>query len=937
MNSEIDCASFINRFASMKKALFRYVSLILFLVCFIAGTVSAQYLHVNGKQIVDKNGNEVILRGMGLGGWMLQEGYMLETNAFANPQHEIRAKIKDLIGETDTQTFYDAWLKNHCTKRDIDSLASWGFNSIRLPMHYNLYTLPIELEPVAGQNTWLDKGFAMTDSLLKWCGANSMYLILDLHAAPGGQGHDAAISDYDATKPSLWESEANRQKTIALWKKLAERYATKEWIGGYDLINEPNWNFVAGQNANGCEENNNIPLRKLYVDITTAIRSVDNNHIIFIEGNCWGNRYNGIFPKWDNNMVASFHKYWNYNDQGSVQFAIDMRNQQNMPVWLGESGENSNTWFTNAIKLMEDNSIGWAWWPMKKVASVVNPMTIVKNNDYNTLLQYWTNGGTKPSAAFAKNAMMQLAENTKIENNIYRKDVVDAMIRQVNSQATIPYSANNVPGVVHASDYDLGRYGKAYSDTDTANYRVATGTYAAWNNGWAYRNDGVDIQTSTDTHASSNGYQVGWTQDGEWMLYTLDVDSSAVYDITIRYAASNNLGRIMLNLNGSNITTSTALSSTGTLQTWGNKTISDVVLYKGKQKLKLLFEKGGANVGFFTFTLKKKLNEISFAALSAETAPTGSVLYVAVNKKTDNTTLSATGFSVKVNGTDAGISAVAIDPANDSRYRITLNQEIFDNNIITVSYAPGAVKSTDGTLLESFTNLAVKNNLPVYVTLPAKIEAENFVVNFGLQLEPTTDIGGGQNIGYTNAGDYLEYRIRVPADGTYPLEVRIASNGTAGIMQAEQRNLSGTVLNSATINLPVTGGWQTWRTVSVNMNLTEGPGILRMRIVQPEFNLNWLRFLPMLITGTEDNLPGSLKIYPNPAETYVTIEMPENFQHLEKTFSIHSVNGGTVRSNGTLADEAYPGISIADLAPGIYFIKLKGGNTICWGKFIKLK
>ncbi|HPH46334.1 MAG TPA: cellulase family glycosylhydrolase, partial [Chryseolinea sp.] len=253
----------------MKKFLLRYLIIPFLFSCLLVIStplkVSAQYLHVDGKKIVDKNGSEVILRGMGLGGWMLQEGYMLETNAFANPQHEIRAKIKELIGETDTQEFYDAWLANHCTRRDVDSLASWGFNSIRLPMHYNLYTLPIEQEPVAGENTWLDKGFAMTDSLLKWCEANHMYLILDLHAAPGGQGHDAAISDYDATKPSLWESEANKQKTIALWKKLAERYATKEWIGAYDLINEPNWNFVAGQNANGCDETGNAPLRKLYV------------------------------------------------------------------------------------------------------------------------------------------------------------------------------------------------------------------------------------------------------------------------------------------------------------------------------------------------------------------------------------------------------------------------------------------------------------------------------------------------------------------------------------------------------------------------------------------------------------------------------------------------------------------------------------------------
>ena len=138
----------------------------------------------------------------------------------------------------------------------------------------------------------------MTDNLLAWCKANRMYLILDLHAAPGGQGKDANISDYDPAKPSLWESEANRQKTIALWRKLAERYANEPWIGGYDLLNEPNWTFE-GKDKNGKEDSSNKPIWDLYQAITKAIREVDTNHLIVIEGNGWGNNYNGFPGPWD--------------------------------------------------------------------------------------------------------------------------------------------------------------------------------------------------------------------------------------------------------------------------------------------------------------------------------------------------------------------------------------------------------------------------------------------------------------------------------------------------------------------------------------------------------------------------------------------------------------------------------------------------------------
>ena len=131
-----------------------------FFILFSSISYSQEFLKTNGKAIVSSTtGDTVLLRGMGLGGWMLQEGYMLQTASFANAQYQIKGKIEELIGEANTQLFYEKWLENHVRKVDVDSLASWGFNHIRLPMHYNLFTLPIEEEPVVGENTWLDKGF----------------------------------------------------------------------------------------------------------------------------------------------------------------------------------------------------------------------------------------------------------------------------------------------------------------------------------------------------------------------------------------------------------------------------------------------------------------------------------------------------------------------------------------------------------------------------------------------------------------------------------------------------------------------------------------------------------------------------------------------------------------------------------------------------------
>src|SRR5690606_4330193 len=137
----------------------------------------------------------------------------------------------------------------------------------------------------------------------------------------------------------------------------------------------------------------------------------DKNHIIIIEGNGFGNNYSGILPPWDNNMVLSFHKYGNFNDQASIQRFLDLREKYHVPIWLGESGENSNTWFRNAIHLMESHDIGWAWWPLKKVG-FNNPLEIKLTPGYQKLLDYWQGKGAQPDAAEAYKILMNFAEST---------------------------------------------------------------------------------------------------------------------------------------------------------------------------------------------------------------------------------------------------------------------------------------------------------------------------------------------------------------------------------------------------------------------------------------------------------------------------------------------------------------------------------------------
>ena len=910
-----------------------YPNLIIFLLLILFPfTIFPQGLKRNGQKIVDQYGNEVLLRGMGLGGWMLQEPYMMEMTGIASAQWEIRSKIQTLIGAANTTAFYNSWLANHLTRRDIDSLASWRFNSVRLPMHYNLFTLPIEQEPVPGNQTWLDQGFALTDSLVKWCSANHIYVFLDLHAAPGGQGKDYAICDGDPSKTSLWDSYDNKQKTIALWKKLAQRYAGEPWIGGYDLLNEPNWSFTTGGNQNGCSETSNAPLRQLLVDITSAIRQVDANHLIIIEGNCWGNNYSGMLPVWDLNMALSFHKYWSYNDQNSVQGMIDIRNQYNIPIWLGESGENSNVWFTEAITLFEKNKIGWSWWPLKKINSVVCPFTIIKTPEYQALLDYWKNGGTQPSVTFATNALMQMAVNSNASRCIFRKDVPDAMFRQVHDSTAKPFANHVIPGIIHVSDFDLGRCGVAYWDSDTATYQVSTGNYTAWNSGWSYRNDAVDIESSTDPSVNSNGYDVGWTTDKEWMQYTTKVDSTAAYNIQIHFSAPNNASKLVIKSENIDVTPTLSIPSSGGNQNWSDFLVNDIILYKGNRKIRVFIDKGGANLGYLKFIVSKKISDVPLRALTAGTYQKAEDIEMTFNKILTDSTVSPQGFTAIINGNSVNINSLVPEWGHPFQVMIRLGQTIVSGDIIKISYSGNQVKATDGTLLENFGNLTVKNNLPSFLSIPGKIEAENFAINNGLRTETCTDIGGGQDMGFTHSGDFLEYNVKVLKTGLYNFEARVACLSKSGTIEVQQINNYGAVIHSITLNIPVTGGWQTWQTINKEMNLDEGSSILKVIILQPEFNMNWYRFAEkgLGMTGTEEI---KKKIFPNPARNEITITLPGTLGQ-EKSLIIYSLSGDWIKKIPLSPDFESEKIDFTTFEKGFYLIEIRLPGLLLHDKLV---
>ena len=872
--------------------------------------IISQNLSTLGPYLKDDNSNNVILRGINLGGWMLQEPYLFQFTGAADSQHEFKEKLVEFIGQENTDNFYNAWYENFITQGDVDSLASYGFNSVRLPMHYDLFTLPIQEEPIVGENTWLDLGFYMVDNLLDWCETNNMYLILDLHAAPGGQGFGSDINDYNPNLPSLWESEENKNKTIALWGKLAERYADEPWIGGYDLLNETHWDLAENE------------LRNFYIDVTNEIRQFDQSHIIFIEGNGYANDFSGLTPPWDDNMVYSFHKYWSFND--SLEWVTWIRNEYGVPLWMGEGGENSNQWFTEAIKMFEDNYIGWAFWPWKKLESISAPFEISSNSNYESLINYFRGDSNAPSVENAVDGLMQLAEDSHISNNRFQRDVVDAMIRQVSSNETLPFDElNNIPGVLYASDYDLGPMGYAYSDADYATYHINTDNFQAWNQGWQYRNDGVDIENSSDS--DGNGFQVGFTNDDEWLLFTVEVQESGFYNIVTRYASTSS-GLFSLELDGFPIVDNIILYNTGSYSNFVNKLTQGIYLPAGTYKLKMKMITGGYNLSSVNFDISEEIPEFSIEYAEAEEDLSTILLLLNQPLEIDQG-IESSHFGVFINSEEVSISDIEISEENPQVIYISLNDEYNFLDDISVSfYQESEVESIFSEFLIPFSQFPVYNNVSERIIIPGYVEAEDFIYQEGLSTEETSDVNGGLNIGYTDIGDFADYLVLVTETGEYDINFRAASENQSGSILLQL--ISGSDIQNLTqISLPITGGWQSWETVSASTNLTEGSYKLRMKVIQPGFNLNWIEFdFTGNSMGTDDNEIDRIRLFPNPVSEIINI----NTKYQNFKIEIYDMIGKKIFNAENLNS-----INVRDYDDGIYLLKLSFGNYSQSKLFIK--
>lgn len=411
-----------------------------------------------------------------------------------------------------------------------------------------------------------------------------------------------------------------------------------------------------------------------------------------------------------------------------------------------------------------------------------------------------------------------------------------------------PYAGSSavIPGKIEAEDFDKGGEGIAYKDSDTSN------------NGGKYRTtEGVDIQSTTD---AGGGFNVGWTNTGEWIEYTVNVSSAGTYKMEARVAAPNANGKFHIEFDGSDKTGIISVQNTGGWQKWVMIS-KDVTLSVGVQVMRIYFDAGGLN-----------LNSISFATIAITPPP---------------------------------------PPPSDGQ------TPYFG----TVPQMPGRIEA------ENFDKGG--EGIAYHDT-----ETSNFGWNYrtseGVDIEGTSDVLGGYNVGWIQAGEWMEYAFKVSTRAQYGFTIRVASalSGKKFHLKVDGVNVTGS------ITVPKTNGYQNWQNVSKSGILLEaGTHVLQFYAETDGFNLNWIdiynagtaRSSNVDSTKNSDGL--NISVYPNPSSTDIKIAGTLKKKGIVST-KIVSIEGITIlrKMDDLESGEFIQRIDVSSLKQGLYIIEVEYDN-----------
>lgn len=483
------------------------------------------FLRAKNGRIYNGRDEEILLYGMGVGNWLLPEGYMWRFGGIYNRPRTIEGLVCELCGSKFAASFWDAFRENYITEADIRAMAENGFNSVRLPINWRVV---MENEPGI---TWKEDGFALIDRFIDWCEKYGLYVCLDLHGAPGGQTGDNIDDSADNIPRLFTDTESDsREKALALWCEFARRYRDRWIVGMYDILNEPvrtprDWMPKLDHEA--LRES----LKQFYRDAIAEIRKIDDVHMFSIESDAWASRDDFFTEKFDDNMCAHFHRYWCPPRKFMYDGFLEKREKFDMPLYLGETGENSMLWFAAMYPLAAELDIGCNIWPWKKMDTDSSPCSINRPALWDKIVAY-TNGGDRPSYSDAQAAFSEYLENIKFENCKFVENVIPSIFRRPGSKfkACDYISASGDVKTVDADGAETDNWDNsdtAFSQGGCASYKLySDGEHGAIEFTSDFDNATIEVSADGDTllRATYSGNR------------TVHIDIPHTHDCTLKIA-----------------------------------------------------------------------------------------------------------------------------------------------------------------------------------------------------------------------------------------------------------------------------------------------------------------------------------------------------------------------------------------------------------------
>ena len=402
---------------------------------------SNDFLKVNGTQIRKQKGtgDVVYLRGTNAGGWLVQENWMNPTNA--SDQKTMMTTLANRFGTSKRDELVSTYENNYWTTQDFDNCAEMGMSVIRLPFTY--------MNLCDDNGNLKSNAFDRLDWFVQNCSQRGMYVILDMHGAFGSQNgmdHSGEVND----GKQLYYNQSNKDKTLNLWKKIAEHFKGNPAVAAYDILNEPGIKAAATYSLHW----------DFYNEIYNTIRSKDSNHIIIMES-CWDadNLPRPSQYGWTN-VAYEYHYYpWSAQNSSDAQKSYfsskvsDIANHNyGVPTFVGEFTcfEQAEGW---KAAMSTFNSQGWHWttWSYKVTGNSSwgiynhNPEKVdIYNDSADTIKNKWSAVGTANGW-----------KNDKIYNLV--KPYLSGTVTSTGGSTTDDSDNNSTSGV--ATLYEHSNYG----------------------------------------------------------------------------------------------------------------------------------------------------------------------------------------------------------------------------------------------------------------------------------------------------------------------------------------------------------------------------------------------------------------------------------------------------------------------------------------------